>query len=369
MADSYVNTRTIMGDQEAFDALIAGELEDLVEDGVTNISKSYTVYYNDGIKSIKLPNLANVAAEAVCYNANLEVVDIGKRCTFGSSSLSNNSKLNSLILRGSTMSSHASNLLKNTLIIAKYGAVYVPYDLVATYKANSAWSSYNIYPIEDYPKSDYSTISDSWSEILENESNGTYSTKYAIGDTKKITINNNDYYAQIVAFDADILSDESDNAKITWLLTHIYTNDHVMYSRGNVPNDGWPSSEMRSWLSTDMLPLFPEAIRTAIKEVKKTSFSDSTTGDVVSYDKLWIPSAREVSGSSSLGYESSGPSYTTVFSNSLKRMVYKGSAPSYWWLRSRSRHDNGYFQNCNLDGSISSNYGYYTSGEVIGFCT
>ena len=369
MADSYVNTRTIMGDQEAFDALIAGELEDLVEDGVTSISKSYAIYQTDGIKSIKLPNLANMNSNAIQFNANLEVVDIGKKCTFGSSSLTYNSKLDSLILRGASMSTHGSTMLNATPIAIGHGGVFVPSDLVSTYKANSSWGAYNIYPIEDYPKSDWGTITDSWSEIFSNESNGTYSTKYSLGDTKKITINNNDYYAQIVAVDADPLSDNSgNNAKTTWILKELYSDTHRMNATSTNAN-GWPDTEMRSWLNDTVLPLIPSDVRTAIKEVTKTSYDKTTSADVTSNDKLWIPSAREVFTSSSYGYESSGPTYTTVFDSSSARIKYKGTSASTWWLRSALSSGTSHFQYVSSSGSSNFSSANGTIGVCLGFCT
>ena len=68
-------------------------------------------------------------------------------------------------------------------------------------KSASNWSTYadNIYPIVAYPVTNFETITDSWSQIIASIDDGSYSTKYAVGDTKKININNVDVYAQIVA--------------------------------------------------------------------------------------------------------------------------------------------------------------------------
>ena len=369
MADSYVNTRTIMGDQEAFDALIAGELENLVEDGITNISKGYIICYNNGIKSIKLPNLTNIKQGAINYNGKLEVIDIGKKCSFDSASISSNPKLSSLILRGSTMSTQGGSILIGTPITIGHGGVFVPSDLVSTYKANSSWGAYNIYPIEDYPKSDWGTIADSWSEIFANEDNGTYLTKYSLGDTKKITINNNDYYAQIVAFDADPLSDNSgNNAKITWILKELYADTHRMNAT-NTNANGWPDTEMRTWLNDTILPLIPSDVRTAIKEVTKTSYDKTTSADVTSNDKLWIPSAREVFIGSSYGYEASGPTYTTFFS-SASAIKYKGLSMCSWWLRSANSSSTNNFQDVYSNGTLNRDSAIIsTIGVCLGFCT
>ena len=34
---------------------------------------------------------------------------------------------------------------------------------------------------------------------------------------------------------------------------------------------GWPASDMRAWLRDSILPLFPETVRSNIREVKKYS--------------------------------------------------------------------------------------------------
>ena len=371
MADSYVNTRETLGDQGTLDALVSGSLEHLVEDGVKSLTNQYAIYYNTGIKSVKFPNLERISvSDVITRNSQLILIDIGKKCTFGAASIRNNAALASLILRGDTMSTHANSMLSGSLLARGYGGVYVPADLVATYKANSSWSQYNIYSIDDYPVTDFSTISDSWSDILANETNGTYSTKYSVGDTKLITIDNSDYYAQIVAFDADELSDESGNAKITWILKELY-GTHNMNPAPNTNANGWPESAMRSHLSTDILPLIPEPIKSAIKEVKKTSYDKTTSADVTSNDKLWIPSAREVFTSSGYGYEASGPSYTSVFSSNANRSKYKYNGASYldWWLRSAGNYNTATFQSVNTGGSLSIISAINAYGVCLGFCT
>ena len=103
-----------------------------------------------------------------------------------------------MIIRSTTISIlSATNALTDTKIARGEGAIYVPTNLVDTYKAASNWSTYasQIYPISAYPKTDFSTISDSWAEIFEAESDGTYATKYNVGDTKQLSVNGELVYA------------------------------------------------------------------------------------------------------------------------------------------------------------------------------
>ena len=376
MPDEYVNTRAIMGDQAAFDALIAGSLENLVEDGVTSIAP-YAIYNNSGIKSVKFPNVTRIYQNGIDHCENLSVVDIGKECTFNNACLQSDPKLYSVILRGSTIStidSVNSTPFNSTPIAFGYGGIYVPDNLLSTYKASTVWSSYNIYPISDYPRLSWETISDTWMEIFAAEGDGTYSNKYSIGDTKILTLNSQDYYAQIVAMDADELSDESgNNAKITWILKELYESKHAMNSSSSSNINGWPSTSIRSWLISDVLPLFPSDIRSNIKEVKKTYYDRTTSSTLTSNDSIWIPSAREILLTSSRGYENNGVSYTSFIkeNNRRKALVTNGPTDSTeWWLRSTSNANSTSFQTVNMNG-IGGNYAYSNRehGVCIGFCT
>ena len=220
----------------------------------------------------------------------------------------------------------------------------------------------------------YSAISDSWSEIFASESNGTYSTKYTIGDYKEVEIDGNTYKAQIVDMDVDELADNSGNhAKITWLLKELYTDRHCMHSiTGN--NGGWATSEMRSWLNTDILALIPSTVRENIKEVNKTYLYGGNTS--VINDKLWIPSIREVYPRATSFKETIGASYGKVFTNgfSQKKCVIGSTATALWWLRSEMNNVNGdYFSvtDRTYTGQTMTEAHSATMelGVCIGFCT
>ena len=326
-----------------------GTITEYESDTITTIGQ-YAFYNRDNLTSVKLNSTDPVTISAYSFAGCNSITEF--------------------FIRSATVSVLSNaNALPSAAFIAGSGVIYVPDNLVDSYKTATNWITFkeHIYGVSDYPVTDFSTISDSWSDILANETNGTYSTKYSVGDTKIITIDNSDYYAQIVAFDADELSDESGNAKITWILKEIY-GTHNMNSTGTNAN-GWPESAMRSYLSTDILPLIPDPIKSAIKEVKKTSYDKTTSADVTSNDKLWIPSIREVSTSGSYGYEASGPSYTSVFSSSANRIKYNGASASTWWLRSAHNGSITYFQRVNNSGGPSSNSANNNSGVCLGFCT
>lgn len=73
------------------------------------------------------------------------------------------------------------------------------------------------------------TITDSWEEILAAVANGTYKTKYQVGDTKILDVGSEGSVCmQIAAFDADTLADGTGKAPITWISEQLLITSHRM---------------------------------------------------------------------------------------------------------------------------------------------
>ena len=193
------------------------------------------------------------------------------------------------------------------------------------------------------------TIKDSWEMILASIDNGTYKTKYKVGDTKFLYSGPRKGFLelQIAGFDMDELADGSGKAAITWISVYKLT-DHRMnpawsgdyhdYTTGGT--GGWEYSELRAWLPGYLLPLIPELVRNEIKEVKKYSsvvdMEDlSTIAEILTTDTVWIPSYREGCGGISI-FEPSGVSYSELFKTADDRIRKEDYVSSHqrWWLRS-----------------------------------
>ena len=211
------------------------------------------------------------------------------------------------------------------------------------------------------------TISDSWEEIIAAGEDGTYIDKYQIGDTKELDLGEEGVIEmELVAFDADELADGSGKAHMTWIAKNLLNTIHVMNVGGN--EGGWPASYMCVWLQDSILPLFPDTVRSNIKEVKKYSYSYSDKGTISSSDKIWIPSRREVFGEDN-SYEDSGPEYLTAFSDAASRIKRRAGEPYWWWLRSASINYDYKFGIVANDGSSrGSNGAYNRDGVAVGFC-
>lgn len=326
-----------------------------------------SVFFNCPLKKLILPrasyigqNIANMANE----------IDLGSNPTIMTSSFTNAYMLFSLILRNSAMLTlNNITALSGTPIEAGYGKIYVPNELVSTYRAGTNWATYaeHIDSLDNYtdgtPIGD--TITDDWATIL---SNNNYSTDYAIGDTKWLSAMGSHILMQIVAFDTDELADNTGNAHITWLCKGCQCSRAMKQAINAV--DGWAPTEMRTWLINDVLPTIDATVRTEIKTVKKTYYMTSpNVSTQTSEDAIWLPSCREIFGGAS--YETSGCDYTGFFDSSTSKVKYLGCTTSNaqgWWTRTAvSTYDFAYVGTTGNISNSSANNMYI--GVVFGFCT
>ena len=146
---AFINTRDTIGDQATVDGLVEHSLTELKEDGI-GIVETYACYKNTGLQSVELPGVSQIKSYAFDGCSNLEVVKLGGEDSTGSlsiagSAFSNCSKLRHLIIDRPAMATlAATSALTGTLIEKGEGAVYVPENLVPTYKADSVWKNYFI---------------------------------------------------------------------------------------------------------------------------------------------------------------------------------------------------------------------------------
>ena len=280
--------------------------------------------------------------------------------------------MNELFIRSNSVSTLSStNSLPNTFKGFNSGVIYVKDALVDSYKSASNWSTFatHIVGISEYPKVlDFSTINDSWEQIIAASTDGSYDSKYNIGDIKLlIDSDNNPIYMELVAKNIDQLSDDSGTAHMTWMTKEIPFQYQM--NSGSSNTNGWIASKMRAYLINTYLPKLTEVI-SAIKEVKKTWYDYTTKTTKISNDTIWIPSTYEMfteSGAANSVVEDSGVQYTKFNSNNTRIKDYNGSA-AYYWLRSASASYSSSFYCVNNSGSRSNNSADYSNGAVFGFC-
>ena len=422
--------------QQAFDKLIAHELTEFKEDAV-NYVRQYafrnnktlvnvelpTVEYNSSsnrnkymfqnctaLKNVKLKGMTRTpqyafsgctALESVEMSDNLSYIDsyFLNNCpitifdtkntsdaTFTvNSNAFNGSKIVHFILRSTTVATLSNiNAFTTSPIGMGEGGVYVPSSLLSSYKSATNWSNIagNIYPIEEVDgevvlRTNFDTIDDTWEQILAAEEEGTYSTKYHVGDTKSVSIDGVDVIMQIAAFDADTIAGGSEKAKISWVCKKLYGENQKMNTTSST-SGGWPAMSMYTYLndtSSGVYSKIESTVKDAIKTVVKPYWDAAASAEKTSNDKLWLLSNQEVNFVTSGNYhkEDDGVTYSGLFptatnSSNTNRVKYNSSySAGHWWLRSSDGSTYFVFVNSGGGaGSVSANSSY---GVVFGFCT
>ena len=224
---------------------------------------------------------------------------------------------------------------------------------------------------EDYEE----TIVDSWSQIKTYVDNGTYKTRYKVGDTKVIKcIDGCAILMEIVAFDADTKADGTKSA-ITWMTKNIAKTGSMNLTDTVV--GGWKDSEMRDWLQNDFYAILPSEVKKSIVSVEKTYYDFNTRSTLSVLDSLWLPSSHEVFSSETdngIYREASGADYTSYFTTNETRVKDYNGYPLSWWLRSSTGFANNGkgFSFVEVSGKMcsptSATIANDILGIVFGFC-
>ncbi len=352
------------------------------------------------LRSVNLPNITVATGQYAFRNVPCGSLELPKATSFGAyltnglgatevdigtsgvtstgsivaSAFGDSLNLFSLILRGSTVRTLVNtNALTGTPIRAGYGKIYVPNDLVDSYKSASNWSTFasQIESLNNYNgavPTGGETITDSWAEIFEAERDGTYDSKYSLGDTKWLPYDTYYILMELVGKDRDDLSDNTGKAKLTWLCKGWYWNHRMNPTKTN--EGGWAESEMRSWLISDVLPKIDQSVRENIVSVKKQSYGSVTTDDLI-----WIPSHYEVSGLTK--FDSGGCIYRLVASDTV-RTRYKAWTQlnaAKWFLRTANTGGTSFIAVATNGATATSSSTQFadasdsTTAAVFGFCT
>lgn len=272
-----------------------------------------------------------------------------------------------------------------TIVAAGSDAVYSGADPV-----DPAGSGYPFGGFEPSPKNVtadmdcYATFKDAWDEVFASIADGTYKTKFALGDTVPLDLGSEGVVnMEIVAFDTDDLADGSGKAPITWISKELLATKH-RYNPALVTNDdgtnqegtgnvgGWGKCEIRTYLQNAIMPMIPNNVRSKIAAVTKhfayRSDAGTKTNDSVS-DYVWLPSYKECFNKTNA--ESNGVVYDYVVSNieTRKKCLVGSTLATTWLLRSAST--SGYTQIFGVTDGGAGNYfsPASTLGIALCFCT
>lgn len=349
------STFDLMTDQECLDALVSHSLTEFIDDRRIKTLRPYAFYRQSQLQKIVLPVTNTISANDVFYH-----------CT----------NLNCLYLGADKVLSPSIDL---SAIANGEGIIYVPDNQLTNYKSSVDWMPYDyaIFPISDYPRTINATINKTWEEIIADCNNGNYKNQFTIGDTAIIELGTYRYLARIIAIDQDILSNDSEQtAHVTWLLTHSFHIKHNMNDT-NTNEGGWATSNARAWLNDIILTqYFPSILQNNILSVQKSYYDTTTNSTLISNDKLWIPSLREIGGygRASSYSETQGVVYTyfqDIDEQRIRRVKNDNSYNFYsWWLRTADKDNASTFVVINSQGNTTtSDTANSTRGILIGFCT
>lgn len=220
-----------------------------------------------------------------------------------------------------------------------------------------------------------------WTRLVDSINEGKHREEYTVGQMLPARIGKYGVFnAMIIAMDADRISGTNRIAAFTFLLTPPLTMSHMnpehvtedpvnasLLIPGTGAVDGWMSCSLRKWLKEEAFLEFPEIIQkniVAVDKVSRTFTARSQIFDVVTEDKLWIPSKREVFGPG-VYTELTGPVYKTGASNILMNISSVHAGDAACWLRSVV--DSNKFRTVK-SGNDGFSYATLERGVAVGFC-
>lgn len=346
-----MNTRDLIGEQATLSSLVSHTLTSFEDDKVETL-RPYAFYNQSQLKEISLPNVITLGDNA--FNG----------CTGA--------------IRFKIALDQPNVITGNTNAFSGTGArsvIYVPDELVNSYKSNSGWSSLSsrIHGISEMPEPEWdeTEITDSWAEIASKVESGT--ADYKLGNYKNLDCGSEGTVkCYVIGKNVDELADESGMAAFTFG-TYVGLNTTNVMNPANNGNTegtgtigGWGKCEMRTYLNNTILTLLPTEAQAAIKSVKKYSGIYNTSGalikDDVTSDKLWVFSYKEVGFGTAC--ETNGVIYSSYFVDRIRKN--QSGSLVQWYLRSPRSTDK--FHQVGTDGNISTYYSFTTPSTLFGFC-
>ena len=216
---------------------------------------------------------------------------------------------------------------------------------------------------EDAVAVDHSFNGHSWETIINNVRSGNTSN-YNVGDTKTVDMGTLGTHTLRIAnkstpSECSTTGFSQTACGFVLEFADIITTHNMNSTSTNV--GGWPASEMRTYVNSDIYNALPEVLRNAIINTTVVSGHGSTNGEnnFTSTDKLYLLSTHEVWEDDD-GNTSDGIDYYDTAYNNTRQLDYYSSqnvttssssgaikqnsgSNSYWWLRSAYSHYYSYF--------------------------
>lgn len=243
---------------------------------------------------------------------------------------------------------------------------YVVSDDIYDYPINGTQNGY-------YYKIPTSAIENlTWQEIHDIAYAGDAQTILPIGTQKTITLTTDEVITVEVAdFDHDTLQDGT-TAPISFIMKDCFNTSYPMNS-SNTNVGGWKGSALRTTLNSTILNTFPSELQSLIKYTKKQRYNGGGSVSTLNtiYDKLWIPSEKELFGTyTETGASGEGTQYS-IFTDNESRIKYRDGSKLTYWTSSAYQVDKNFFIEVYYGGYIECDdrhSTYYSNNVIAGFC-
>ena len=196
---------------------------------------------------------------------------------------------------------------------------------------------------------------DSWATIVSNVQNNTIPSYYTVGSTKEVDIGTLGTHTLRIANtstpnECSTTGFSQTACGFVLEFADIITEHNMNSTKSNV--GGWPASEMRTYVNTDIYNALPTELKNGIIDTTVVSGHGSTSGETnfTSTDKLYLLSTHEVwkddDGNTSweidyldtaynntrqLDYYAGLNATTSSYSGAIKQ---NNGSNALWWLRS-----------------------------------
>jgi hypothetical protein len=148
----FINTIDAFGDENVLNALIDGTLTEFKDDVLTSVGV-YAFIGQTNLKTVMLPNVTRIGESAFYGCSSLETVDLGKISYLAEKAFAQCYNLKTIVIRSSAVpDDQSSTVFAGVYLTNGTCHIYVPRDLIDTYKATEYWWMYpNAYrALEDY---------------------------------------------------------------------------------------------------------------------------------------------------------------------------------------------------------------------------
>lgn len=230
-------------------------------------------------------------------------------------------------------------------------------------------------------------IHDDWDAISSYCADGSYITRYKVGDIKQLEVNYADGTSEIIpmrivqvdsTYDVHY-DDYTKTSKLVFIADNLLKNSIVSMTS----QDGdWYDSALYNYLNNDLLSYLPQTLQDSI--VKVSNYSETLGPSNSLYrqlkGKIWVPTSTELWNSLYSGtYAESGGKadgfgvvYDEYKNDTQKRLFTKVDSKTNeeFWFRTVNRNSNGskfYMQYATTSRTISNDYNS-SKGVLIGLC-